>query len=345
MGKIDEISVVMQEYYLKKNQINTSNSEDIVLINYKQNELRELKEETSKKLSAIREKLMDIWHNYVVSLTSVITRLNKTNDINLIEILSKTCDEVANNTKEIDAKVRLIDNYLATEFSSENTVYVDIKNPEVELTDERENLSNNARILEQEADKVTDGLEDVLPFVDTTLKPQEPVDRDTLLMKSFSDMINGVGSLSVHDSTTRYIENGDGTEISKVSVRNIKLPNGKYINSRDFENALFAYAEANKDKKLLVLDTMEYSLDYENLEKCWTILKECNVILVDKDRNAYVVTNNSSEPIGEAPENTKPGNYIPVKEALYGLDKIIKEEKSGNDENTGGTPYVKTKQS
>ena len=95
----------------------------------------------------------------------------------------------------------------------------------------------------------------------------------------------------------------------------------------------------------MVFETSEYSLDYENLDKCWDILKNCNVVFVDDDYKTYMVIDDSKKPIGEAPLSIKPGNYIPSKEALYGLDRIITESKSDNGENNGGTPYVKTKQS
>lgn len=326
MTRLEEIQEIMGSYNKEKTGIeSTVNKDEIISFHTKQRELQELKISTREKLIKLRESVYVEWGKKLEELNVKTKKLNDSNDIEQIMILYDEIKTKKSEIAELRNSIDTVDKHLNDELNMSAEVFIKSKpwenrgatpiDEELVLKDESDNLRKNAIQLEE-----------ALPFVDDTLEHKNAQDKNQLLINTFLDISEGLDTINIHDSSSRYIGNNDNKDLTKVEIKRVCLPNGKYINRADFEEALKHYLEVNKNRKLLVLDKKSYELDPSNLNKCNELLSQCGSIFVTQDHDAFAAGNGELENLGNMPENIKPGNYVPVKEVVYSLVDLVREK-------------------
>lgn len=158
-----------------------------------------------------------------------------------------------------------------------------------------------------------------------------------LIYNDVMKTIESTDTVTLHDSkgdlsdAERYI--GINNEIKgTVFVDNMALPNGEYVNSDDFENALDKYINKSKGKTYVVKERND-KLRITNVEKFKKALNNSSIIhlgkkvaskLAIRGREQTAVT---SKALGEVRGEAKQGQYISRNELIRNLNELFENKK------------------
>lgn len=160
-----------------------------------------------------------------------------------------------------------------------------------------------------------------------------------LIYNDVMKTIESTDTITLHDSkgdlsdTERYI--GINNEIKgTVDVGSMALPNGEYVNSEDFEDALDKYINKSKGKTYVVKERND-KLHMTNVEKFKKALNNSSIIhfgkkvaskfaIRGKEQSAVI-----SKVLGEVNGEAKQGKYISRNELIRNLNELF-EKKSTN---------------
>lgn len=160
-----------------------------------------------------------------------------------------------------------------------------------------------------------------------------------LIYNDVMKTIESTDTVTLHDSkgdlgdAERYI--GINNEIKgTVFVDDMALPNGEYVNSADFENALNKYVNKSKGKTYVVKERND-KLRMTNVEKFKKALNNSSILLFGKRvASKFAVRGreqaaDQSRVLGEVRGEAKQGKYISRNELIRNLNELF-EKKSAN---------------
>ena len=158
-----------------------------------------------------------------------------------------------------------------------------------------------------------------------------------LIYNDVMKTIESTDTITLHDSkgdlkeTERYI--GINNEIKgSVDVGSMALPNGEYVNSDDFENALDKYINKSKGKTYVVKERND-KLRITNVEKFKKALNNSSIIHLGKKVASKLAirgreqTTVTSKALGEVRGEAKQGQYISRNELIRNLNELFESKK------------------
>lgn len=158
-----------------------------------------------------------------------------------------------------------------------------------------------------------------------------------LIYNDVMKTIESTDTVTLHDSkgdlsdAERYI--GINNEIKgTVFVDNMALPNGEYVNSDDFENALDKYINKSKGKIYVVKERND-KLRITNVEKFKKALNNSSIIHLGKKVASKLAirgreqTTVTSKALGEVRGEAKQGQYISRNELIRNLNELFESKK------------------
>lgn len=158
-----------------------------------------------------------------------------------------------------------------------------------------------------------------------------------LIYNDVMKTIESTDTVTLHDSkgdlkeTERYI--GINNEIKgSVDVGSMALPNGEYVNSDDFENALDKYINKSKGKTYVVKERND-KLRITNVEKFKKALNNSSIIHLGKKVASKLAirgreqTTVTSKALGEVRGEAKQGQYISRNELIRNLNELFESKK------------------
>lgn len=158
-----------------------------------------------------------------------------------------------------------------------------------------------------------------------------------LIYNDVMKTIESTDTITLHDSkgdlkeTERYI--GINNEIKgSVDVGSMALPNGEYVNSDDFENALDKYINKSKGKTYVVKERND-KLRITNVERFKKALNNSSIIHLGKKVASKLAirgreqTTVTSKVLGEVRGEAKQGQYISRNELIRNLNELFESKK------------------
>ncbi len=158
-----------------------------------------------------------------------------------------------------------------------------------------------------------------------------------LIYNDVMKTIESTDTITLHDSkgdlkeTERYI--GINNEIKgSVDVGSMALPNGEYVNSDDFENALDKYINKSKGKTYVVKERND-KLRITNVERFKKALNSSSILHLGKKVASKLAirgreqTTVTSKALGEVRGEAKQGQYISRNELIRNLNELFESKK------------------
>lgn len=158
-----------------------------------------------------------------------------------------------------------------------------------------------------------------------------------LIYNDVMKTIESTDTITLHDSkgdlkeTERYI--GINNEIKgSVDVGSLALPNGEYVNSDDFEDALDKYINKSKGKTYVVKERND-KLRITNVERFKKALNGSSILHLGKKVASKLAirgreqTTVTSKELGEVRGEAKQGQYISRNELIRNLNELFETKK------------------